>query len=216
MVPMYNPGHFDESDPAALRDAIRRLGAGELITFGSEGLEASVVPLLVSEDVTTITGQLARANHQWKRVDRTVPALVTWRGPGAYISPSYYPSKWEHGKVVPTWNYITVQARGILVLHEDAEWKRRHVGALTDWHEAVFGTPWSVDDAPPDFIDGMIKAIVGIEVQVLSLEGKWKLSQNRPDPDIVGAIAGLRDRGPMGDEARVADAMEQRIGRSGA
>jgi transcriptional regulator len=194
---MYAPPHFAESDPGVLRDAVRSIRAGELITVGSDGLEASFIPLLISDDAGTVTGHLAKGNGQWKRADVSVPALVTWVGPDAYISPSYYPSKREHGKVVPTWNFITVQAKGILTLHEDDAWKRSHVASLTDAHEAALSAPWSVDDAPSDFIDGLVKAIVGIELRVTSIEGKWKLSQNRSAADIAGAVAGLQSQGPV-------------------
>jgi transcriptional regulator len=209
-ITMYNPNHFSESDPIVLRDAIRDLGVGELITFGTGGLEASVIPLLISDKSDTITGHLARANRQWERADLSLPVLVTWSGPNAYVSPSYYPSKVEHGKVVPTWNYITVQARGTLVLHDDPEWKRQLVASLTDRHEAAFPRPWSIDDAPVEFIDSRLPAIVGIEVLITSLEGKWKLSQNRPAPDIAGVIAGLAGHDPGSDEARVAEYMVDR------
>jgi transcriptional regulator len=207
---MYSPGHFHESDPIVLRDAIRTLGAGELITSGDAGLEASVIPFLISEESDRITGHLARANRQWERADLSLPVLVTWRGPNAYVSPSYYPSKAEHGKVVPTWNYITVQARGTLVLHQDSEWKRNLVASLTDRHEAAFPVPWSIDDAPADFIESSLRAIVGIEVLVTSLEGTWKLSQNRAAPDIAGVITGLAGHGPTSDDARVAESMVDR------
>jgi len=209
-VTMYNPGHFRESDPTVLRDAVRSLGAGELITSGGDGPEATVIPLLISDEADRITGHLARANRQWERADPTLPVLLTWRGPNAYVSPSYYPSTREHGKVVPTWNYITVQARGTLVLHHDPEWKRHHVASLTAHHEAAFPAPWSIDDAPADFIDSLLRSIVGIEVVVTSLEGKWKLSQNRPAPDIAGVMVGLAGHGPTTDEARVAELMVDR------
>ena len=192
---MYAPGHFAESDPVLLRDAVRRIRAGELITVGSDGLEASFIPLLITDDAGTVTGHLARGNGQWRRADMSVPALVTWVGPDAYVSPSFYPSKEAHGKVVPTWNFITVQAKGILTVHEDDDWKRSHVASLTDFHERARANPWSVDDAPADYIDGMVKAIVGIELRVTSIEGKWKLSQNHPGPDVVGVIHSLESQG---------------------
>ena len=135
---------------------------GELITFGSDGIEATLLPLLISDDATLVSGHLAKANGQWRRADLSVSALVTWVGPSAYVSPGYYPSKAEGGRVVPTWNYIGVEAKGTLVLHEDDEWKRRHVEALTAVHEHGHPSPWSVADAPGDYIDGMIKAIVGL------------------------------------------------------
>jgi transcriptional regulator len=203
---MYAPRHFAESDPKVLRDEVRRIRAGQLITVGSEGLEASFIPLLISDNAGTVTGHVAKGNGQWKRADVSIPALVTWVGPDAYVSPSYYPSKQEHGKVVPTWNFITVQAKGILTFHEDDEWKRSHVESLTNFHEGALPTPWSVDDAPWEFIDGLIKAIVGIELRVTSIEGKWKLSQNRPGSDIAGVISGLESQGP-GSAATVAQEM---------
>lgn len=204
---MYLPSHFQEIDPIVLRDAVRGLGPGELVTVGSQGLEASVVPLLIDDGSTLLTGHLARANQQWKRADLSVPVLVIWRGPDAYISPSYYPSKREHGKVVPTWNYISVQARGTLTIHDDPTWVGQLVRSLTEWHEAQFETPWTVDDAPPEFIETQLKAIVGIEIQIISLEGKWKLSQNRPESDIAGVISGLDQRGPLTNEIKVAQAV---------
>jgi transcriptional regulator len=188
---MYTPKHFVESDRTVLRDEVRRIRAGQLITLGSDGLEASFIPLLISDDAGTVTGHLAKGNGQWQRADVSVPALVTWVGPDAYVSPSYYPSKQEHGRVVPTWNFIAVQATGPVTFHEDDEWKRAHVASLTNFHEEGMPAPWSVDDAPPEFIEGMVRAIVGVELRVTSIEGKWKLSQNRPVPDIAGVIAGL-------------------------
>jgi transcriptional regulator len=206
---MYNPVAFAETDTDVLRHAIRSLGAGELITVGSDGLEASIVPLLISDDGRSVTGHLARANRQWARADLSVPALVTWRGPEAYISPNYYPSKQEHGKVVPTWDYITIQARGRLVVHHDEAWKRQLVTSLTAHHERRFTPPWMPDDAPADYLDRMLRAIVGVEVEVTALEGKWKLSQNRPAGDIAGVIAGLSRSEPGSDDRRVAAAMER-------
>ena len=192
---MYTPTHFAESDPTVLRDQVRRIRAGHLITVGSEGLEASFIPLLISDDAGTVTGHLAKGNGQWKRADPSVPALVTWVGPDAYVSPSFYPSKEQHGRVVPTWNFITVQATGPVTFHEDDEWKRTHVTSLSAFHEEGMPAPWSVDDAPPDYVAGLIRSIVGVELRVTSIEGKWKLSQNRTDPDIAGVISGLRTQG---------------------
>jgi transcriptional regulator len=200
---MYVPGHFAESDPVVLRDAVRRIGAGQLITVGSDGLEASFIPMLISDDAGTVTGHLARANRQWARADPSVPALATWVGPHAYVSPRDYPSTRDHGRAVPTWDFITVQATGRLVVHEEGGWTRSHVTALTDAHERALPAPWTVDDAPSDFIDGMVRAIVGVELQVTSIEGKWKLSQNRTAEDVAGVVAGLASRGP-GDAPLVA------------
>jgi transcriptional regulator len=191
---MYAPKHFAQTDPALLRDAIRRFGPGELITYGSDGIEASLIPMLISDDAGTISGHQAKANRQWSRADTSVPALVIWQGADGFVSPNFYPSKLEDGKVVPTWNYLVVQARGTITFHHEREWKRSQVTALTDWHEAGSTVPWSVDDAPEDYIDGMLSAIVGFEIGVTSIEGKWKLSQNRSRQDMAGVIAGLAAR----------------------
>ncbi len=207
---MYVPEPFAESDPTILRDAVRRIGAGELITVGRNGPEASFIPLLISDDAETVTGHLARGNGQWATADLSVPALVTWVGPYAYVSPSYYPSMQEHGKVVPTWNFIMVHAKGNLTLHHDDDWKRTHVESLTSFHERLFPEPWSVRDAPADYIERLVRNIVGMEVRVTSLEGKWKLSQNRPESDIAGVIAGLSAQG-QGAAADVAREMSQRV-----
>ena len=165
-----------------LRDTVRRLGAGELITFGSAGLEASIVPVLIDDDVSRLTAHLARANRQWRHADLTVPALVTFRGPDAYVSPSYYPSKKEDGKVVPTWNYITVQVRGRLIIHDDPTWTSTR--RTTDpHHEQRFEKPWSIDDAhPPTSSTGWSRHRRGRD-RDRTIEGKWKLSQNRPEAD---------------------------------
>ena len=205
---MYTPTHFAETDPTILRDAIRQIRAGELITYGADGLEASFVPLLISDDAATVTGHLAKANGQWRRADLSVPALLMWVGPDAYVSPNFYPSKMEDGRVVPPGTSQPSRPRDLVLHHED-EWKRHHVGSLTDLHERRLTSPWSVDDAPTDFIDGMVKAIVGMEIRLISLVGKWKLSQNRPQADVAGVIAGLERYGAGSHEAQVAEQMAE-------
>ena len=204
---MYTPGHFRVDDPRVLADAARRIGAGHLITVGPDGAAASFVPLLVSDDATAVSGHLARANPQWRTADTSVPVLLTWVGPHGYVSPGWYPSKTEHGKVVPTWDYIAVEARGTVTFHAEDDWKRAQVSALTDSHETGLDTPWSVADAPEEYVDGMVRAIVGFDVEVTSLEGAWKLSQNRSDKDIDGVVAGLRARTGDGQAAAVADSI---------
>jgi transcriptional regulator len=193
-----------------MRDAARSIRAGHLVTGGPDGPDASYVPLLISDDAATVTGHVARANPQWGRADVSVPALVTWVGPSAYVSPSSYPSKEEHGKVVPTWNYVAVQARGTLVVHEDDAWTRTLVRALTEFHERARPTPWSVDDAPDEYIERMVRAVVGIEVRVSSLEGVWKLSQNKGAADAAGVVADLRGSERGSPEAAVVRLMEER------
>ncbi len=191
---VYNPKHFVEKDRSLILATMRSQGA-ELITYGKSGLQASIVPVIVDDNVTTLRGHLARANQQWRDVDVSVPVLVTWRGPEAYISPSFYPSKAEDGRVVPTWNYTTVQVRGVLEIHDDADWVEGLVRSLTSFHEGRFEEPWSVDDAPRDYVESMLRAVVGFEVQVTDVEAKWKMSQNRSDGDIAGVIDGLQRQG---------------------
>jgi transcriptional regulator len=189
---MYNPKHFAQTDPAEIAHTIRHLGAAELMTYGSSGIESSFLPLLLNDDATVLRGHFARANQQWKRLDPTIEALICWRGAGTYISPNLYPTKREHGKVVPTWNFVSVQARGKVVIHDDPVWVEDLVRSLTTDHEANSEIPWTVDDAPREYIESMLAAIVGIEVQISSIEAKWKLSQNKPPIDVDGVIEGLR------------------------
>jgi transcriptional regulator len=202
---VYNPKHFAQTNQAIILETIRELGAAELITFGSNGIEASYLPLLINDEATVIRGHFARANQQWKHVDPNVPALACWRGPDTYISPSLYPTKQEHGKVVPTWNFITIQIRGTVVIHDDPQWVEELVRSLTTVHEAGSAQPWSVDDAPRGYIDSMIAAIVGVEVLVTSIEAKWKLSQNKTPAEIEGVIDGLRTSDARGAKAIAAE-----------
>jgi transcriptional regulator len=203
---VYNPKHFAVTDHQTIVHTIRELGAAELVTFGSEGIEASFLPLLLNDDATVLQGHFARANPQWKHVDASIAALACWRGPDTYISPSLYPTKKEHGKVVPTWNFITIQVRGNLVIHDDPQWVEQLVRSLTDTHESTSTTPWSIDDAPRDYIDSMIKAIVGVELQITSIEAKWKLSQNKTPLEMEGVVDGLRLSNAHGAKA-IATAM---------
>jgi transcriptional regulator len=188
---MYNPKHFSQVDHQVILTTIRQLGAADLITYGVDGIESSFLPLLVDDEVTVLRGHFARANRQWKRVDATVPALVSWRGVDTYISPSLYPTKAETGRVVPTWNYLAIQARGTVVIHDDPVWVEELVRSLTEIHEATQTVPWSVDDTPRDYLDSMIAGIVGVEVRITSIEAKWKLSQNKSEADVSGVTAGL-------------------------
>jgi transcriptional regulator len=213
---MYVPAHFDESRVPVLHDAMRRIGFGTLVTRwsdgGSDGLEASHIPLLVDPAPApfgTLRGHIARANPQWKRADAGTPALVTLLGPDAYVTPSWFPSKRETGKVVPTWNYITVHATGPLRFFDDRAPLLDLVTRLTDAHEGRREKPWAVTDAPAAYIDAMLKAIVGFELPIARLEGKWKLSQNKSAADVAGIRDGLAAE-PGEDAAALAEAMCQR------
>jgi transcriptional regulator len=190
---MYVPAHFREDRPEVLRDAITRIGFATLVTGGAEGLGADHVPMLLEGDVLRF--HVARANPVWRAVTPGAEALAVFLGPHAYVSPNWYPSKAETGKAVPTWNYITVHARGPLTPIQDADWLRAHVTALSAAHEAERPEPWVVSDAPGDYIDAMLRAIVGFELAVTKLEGKWKLSQNRSAADRDGVRDGLRGEG---------------------
>lgn len=192
---MYNPRHFAVNDVPVLQDFIRRHGFATLVTAGPGGLFASHLPMLYDPEPApfgTLRGHLARANPHWREATPELQALAIFSGPQGYVSPNWYPSKRESGKVVPTWNYTTVHAHGPLRVFDDADRLRTLVAALTDKHEAAFPRPWTIADAPPDFIATQLKAIVGIEIPIARLDGKWKLSQNRPAADREGVVEGLR------------------------
>jgi transcriptional regulator len=204
---MYVPAHFKPSDDE-VRELLRQHGAADLITSTAEGLLATMLPLIWVEPEAgsdgwgALYGHVARNNRQWK-VPAEGEALAIVRGPDAYISPAWYATKREHGRVVPTWNYVTAHVHGRLMIHDDPAWVEANVRALSAKHEASRAQPWSVDDAPEPYIEGQLKAIVGIELVIDRVEGKWKLSQNRSDADIAGTIDGLEASG----EDRVSGAM---------
>ena len=192
---MYLPKHFEETRSEALHELIRAHPLGTLVTLNGAGLQANSVPFILDADPAggpgILRAHVARANPLWRETRGDVEALVVFQGPQAYISPGWYASKAEHGKVVPTWYYVMVQARGTLRAVDDAEWLRAFVTRLTTKHEAVQAQPWAVADAPADYIDTMLRAIVGIEIPLTALTGKWKVSQNRPAADRAGVVAGL-------------------------
>jgi transcriptional regulator len=190
---MYQPPHFREDDRATQIALIRAHPLGLLVTAEASGPVANLVPFLpVEEDGSTrLLGHVARANPQWKAIRDGAPVLVVFQGVDTYITPSWYETKRETGKVVPTWNYAVVQVRGQARAVEDSDWLRRQVGLITDAHEAPRPDPWSVADAPEAFVAAQLRGIVGIEIEVAAIEGKWKVSQNRPAADIDGVVEGL-------------------------
>ncbi len=197
---MYLPPHFDETRPEALHALLRAHPLGLLVTQDSGGtLAANSVPFVLDADPAggpgILRAHVARANPLWREARLDAESLVVFQGPQAYISPSFYASKAEHGKVVPTWNYCVVQARGPLCVIDDPAWVEAFVTRLTERHEAPRAKPWAVSDAPADFIASMLKAIVGIEITLTALTGKWKVSQNRSAADQAGVAQGLRDAG---------------------
>jgi transcriptional regulator len=202
---VYVPAHF-AADDAVVRDLLDNHGAADLVTATAEGLQATFLPFLFDPSVGehgALLGHLARNNDHW-RAEPVGDALVIVRGPDAYVSPSWYPSKTEHGRVVPTWNYVTAHVHGRLVVHDDAGFVEDVVRRLTAKHEAAIERPWSVDDSPPAFFAGQLKAIVGVEIVISRIEAKVKMSQNRPPADVDGVISGLTSRG----ETAVADAVD--------
>lgn len=201
---MYIPAHF-AADNAAVGHMLTRPGAANLITMTDQGLLATLLPFIHEPSEGgqgALHAHLARSNPQWSSAS-TGEALAIIQGPDAYISPSWYPSKAEHGRVVPTWNYSTAHVYGRLVIHDDAEWLARHVRQLTAVHESGRGKPWSVDDAPDGFIAGQLRAIVGVELLITRIEAKEKLSQNRPAADAEGVVAGLKAAGQAAAAAAV-------------
>jgi transcriptional regulator len=195
---VYIPPLHQEDRVDILHDAIRRTGLATLVTLTGDGLIASHVPMLLDPDPApygTLLGHLARPNPQARGATPGVQALVIFQGPDAYITPSWYATKRETGKVVPTWNYVTIHAYGPVEFFPDTERLRAIVTRLTDRQEQARAEPWAVTDAPADFIDGMLKGIVGFAVPITRLEGKWKMSQNRPAADRAGVIGGLENAG---------------------
>ena len=195
---MYLPKQFEQHDSKALQGLLREHPLACLVTLSQEGLTADHVPMEL--DTTrgehgTLIGHVARANPLWKEAADT-PVLAIFQGPQAYISPSWYPSKAVTHKVVPTWNYTVVHAYGQLHVVEDAPWLHALVSRLTQTHEAQQAQPWAVTDAPDDYVQQMLRAIVGIEIPVARLIGKWKVSQNRDAADRSGTARGLRERAP--------------------
>jgi transcriptional regulator len=193
-------------DPDDIRAFVGAVGSAEIVTVGADGTPlATLLPLLWSADTRTIIAHMARANPHWREIRGESPCLAIVGGPQAYISPSWYATKAEHGRVVPTWNYSAVHLTGTVRVHDDPEWVRDAVTRLTDHHEQRREQPWAVADAPTTFVDKNLKAIVGLEMSVQRVEAKAKLSQNRSAEDRAGVVAGLRAEG--GDPA-VADAMD--------
>jgi transcriptional regulator len=192
---MYQPPHFREDRLDVQHALIRAHPLGLLVTFGGAGLVANPVPFVIDPSASplgTLRAHLSRANAQWRDFDPDHEALVVFQGAEAYITPSWYEAKRQHGKVVPTWNYAMVQAYGRLRVMDDPEWLLGQISTMTAAQEAAQPEPWSVGDAPPPFVAAQLKGIVGIEIDITRIEGKWKVSQNRSEADRQGVSAGLR------------------------
>jgi transcriptional regulator len=206
---MYVPAWFAEDNPTEIGRLIRDNPLGTLVTLGSTGIEANHIPFLLREGPGphgTLCGHVARNNAVWHDFDADREALVIFGGPSAYISPNWYPTKGEGHRVVPTYNYATVHAYGHLRVHDDEKWLRAFLGRLTQAMEASQPKAWEMGDAPQDYLQEMIANVVGIEIAVTRLIGKWKVGQNRLPVDREGAAAGLRATGERQD-AEMADLM---------
>lgn len=213
---MYLPRHFTVSDLAHIGAFVDAAGAGDLVTFDGTKPVATLLPVIWDrsaepsgdEDLGRLLGHLALANDQWRSVQPGAQALAIVHGPQAYVSPSWYESTARHGRTVPTWNYEAVHLTGTLAVHRDPEWLRAFVTRLTSKYEDWRERPWAVTDAPPEYIDGQLRAIVGVELAITSVGAKQKLSQNRSAADQAGTVAGLRaEPGPGPGPAAIADLM---------
>ncbi|MGR9052251.1 MAG: FMN-binding negative transcriptional regulator [Gammaproteobacteria bacterium] len=204
---MYIPKQFEEPRVEIMHELIRAYPLATLVTHASSGLNANHIPLHLSESPApygTLQGHIARANPLFGEIAEGIETLAIFHGPDVYITPSWYATNTETGKVVPTWNYAVVHAYGVLRVVDDESWLRSQLDALTNQNEAAFPEPWAVSDAPTDFIERIMAAIVGVEMVVTKLFGKWKVSQNQPTQNRIGVIAGLKARGIPESEAMAA------------
>ena len=208
---MYTPKHFEELRIEVMHELMRSRPLATLVTLSSGGLNANHIPLHLADAPVpfgTLRGHVARANPVWRDFAKDIEVLAIFHGPDCYITPSWYATKQETGKVVPTWNYAVVHAYGNLHIMDDAVWVRAQLEALTSQNEAGFAHPWSVSDAPREYTQKRIEAIVGFEIVITKLTDKWKVSQNRPVVDQAGVIDGLRREG--GDAQAIANAVAER------
>ncbi|HMM54614.1 MAG TPA: FMN-binding negative transcriptional regulator [Candidatus Desulfobacillus sp.] len=209
---MYIPSPFREDDPERLHRLIERHPLGLLVSHGDNGLEASPLPFRLHAGegrLGVLRAHLARANPHWRSLRVHSECLVIFQGPGGYITPSWYPTKAQTGRVVPTWNYATVQVRGRPRVMEDADWLRRHLDSLTAAHENLRPQPWAAEDAPADYLAAMIAAVVGVEIPIEQIDGKWKMSQNRSEADHRGVRDGLLDGADPHRNSPLADWMDR-------
>lgn len=212
---MFVPPYFRMDDRAAQTALIRARPFGLLVTNGPGGLMANPAPFLLDENAGehgALRAHLARPNPQWREADGSREALVVFQDVDAYVTPDWYATKRESGKAVPTWNYSAVHVYGKLRALDDRDWLRKLVGDLTDAHESGRATPWKVEDAPADYLEAMLRGIVGIEIEITRIEGKSKLSQNRAEADRAGVIAGLRAEGGEAGARMAAQILAAQVG----
>jgi transcriptional regulator len=204
---MYVPEAFRETSLEVLHGFIAANPLGLLVSMGARGPVVTPVPFVLAPDegpFGTLRAHVSRANPHWRMLAEAPEALVLFQGPHAYVTPAWYAGKRETGKVVPTWNYVIVEASGQATVIHDADWLRRQISALTDRMERPRAEPWAVDDAPQPFVAAQVRGVVGIELPLAALEGKWKVSQNRPDTDRVRVAEGFAAEGAAAMAAEVA------------
>jgi transcriptional regulator len=206
---VYVPEYFQPTDED-VRELLRHHGAVDLVTATPDGLRATTLPMVWIEDDNVLLGHVARKNDHWEQ-PVIGEAMAIMRGPDAYITPTWYETKREHGRVVPTWNYLTAHVYGELVVHDDPTFVERNVRALVDKHEGARDPSWAVDDAPANYIEGQLKAIVGVELRIRRISAKWKLSQNRSAEDVAGVIEGLAAEGNLAMSGAVQAAEESHV-----
>lgn len=195
---MYEPTHFVEADIGKLHGFIRSFPLGLLISSDASGVQANPLPFILDSDSGEkglLRAHLARANLQWQHIEGGSEVLVVFQGPDAYVTPSWYATKKEHGKVVPTWNYVMVQVRGTVKVVHDMDWLHAQISALTGLHEGGRADAWALSDAPQHYIEMQKRGIVGLEISITDIRGKWKVSQNRSHEDQVGVADGLDAEG---------------------
>lgn len=198
---MYVPKHFEVTDATLMHEMICDYPLATLVTMSANGLNANHIPMHLTatpEPYGTLRGHVARANPLLGDIEQQVESLAIFHGPNAYITPSWYETKKEHGKVVPTWNYAVVHVYGILQIVDKPDWLRAQLETLTDQNETQFSGPWAIDDAPTEFIEKLLESIVGIEMKITKLLGKWKVSQNQPSHNRESVINGLNGNKQLG------------------
>jgi transcriptional regulator len=193
---MHIPRRFEQNDPIQLKELINNYSFATLVTNSESGLEANHIPFFLntSNGRDILQGHIAKVNQLWRNLKDKSEVLVVFSGPNCYISPNYYPTKRETGKVVPTWDYVTVHVKGILSFIHDDHWLYNIIDNLANQHEAGQPIPWSISDAPEEYIQKMLPAIVGLEIEILSLTGQWKVSQNQPEQNKQGIVASLSQK----------------------
>jgi len=209
---MHIPRTFKQADNDKLKALIVKYPLATLISYSDAGLEANHIPFIFdsSQGVDVLQGHVAKANKVWKTLSDNADVLLVFHGPNGYISPNHYPTKQRTGRAVPTWNYVAVHVKGSMRCIHDDSWILNHITNLSDHHEAEQPNPWSINDAPAEYIQKMLPAIVGLELDIVSITGQWKVSQNQPHENQLGVVSGLVEEGSF-ESLAMADLVGQYI-----